>query len=143
VRRKKTSNEDACHTSSCKQAWKNALEVNSVQQRRRRTKHGKDVPSVVDALPSASRLLRLFRKSQQSSTARVSHNGSLQSFPSSFLEPLVSPVQTSQALSSRIVGCPRHSGKYGRSTPNPLHRLYSIKFPSRSLNCFEITVARP
>lgn len=41
--------------------------------------------------------------------------------------------------SSRAV--PR--GKYGRWTPNPLRRLYSIKFPSRSLNCFEITAARP
>lgn len=55
---------------------KSAFEVNSVQRRRWKTKRGKDVPSAVDALPSTGRLLRLFRKSQQSSTARVSHNGS-------------------------------------------------------------------
>lgn len=35
----------------------------------RRTKRGEDIPSAVDALPSAGRLLRLFKKSQQSSTA--------------------------------------------------------------------------
>lgn len=73
---------------------------------------------------SAGRLLWLFRKSQQSSTA-------------SFAQWLFAIVPASFRRFSRsfrpgyclCVGCPQHSSKYDRPTPNPLYRLSSIKFP--------------
>lgn len=143
--------ESACHTSSCKQAWKNVPEVNSVQRRRRRrTKRGKDVPrQPVDALPSAGRLLRLFRKSQQSSTASFAQWLLATAAPrllSSGLSSSFSPFSPSPPPRPRCADVyPRHClcasrssrgtpfGKYGRPTPNPLCRLSSIKFPRRSL----------
>jgi len=112
----RASGEDACHATSRKQAWKNVLEVNSVQRRGRRRKCGEDIPSAVDALRRG--VFYDFLRSHDKVRQRISHNGTARSSPSpSFprTDRVLSDSADASLLSLRVADCPVRSGKYGRS----------------------------
>lgn len=138
--RKRADGEDARHTSSCKQAWKNAPEVNSVQRGRRRAKRGKDVPSAADALLSAGGVFYDFLASHNKVRQRVFAQWFLAIAPALFLSSDLSFSSDSLLQMCRHCLCASSNVRAPvntiQPTPNPLCRLFSIKFPELFVKLF-------
>jgi len=110
----RASGDDACHATSRKQAWKNVVEVNSVQRRGRRRKRAEDIPSAVDALRRG--VFYDFLRSHNKVRQRISHNGTARSFLLSSNRPRSFRFRRRAAIVfARRRLSPVRPGKYGRS----------------------------